>query len=380
MAKGSAMGIWRGRKGSSVFYYIKNSSNAQKQGIRERNYEVSNPKSYAQAGQRMKLLAVQRFYNQQKEVLQRGWEGVAYGTPTRRKFLKYALKTDLAKIASITKDATVVPPSELLVSRGSLCECSFEHWENVNNQVILGIHVPFISHLRHNSLEQRELLTQEIIENYKLGGGKEGDQFTILYCILREGVFIYGNTSWLMKTGETIPEINEMIGITNQGDDAITLDTVSPLWKLVGAAVIVSREEGTKHLRSTSTFYVNQYHMQDYFSNSARLNARRSYMKSEVLNNDWPADPEDATDGEGNQLGTIGFSAINAGHGTVDGTGTFAVGDVITLTAHPAEHYETAWYADQAKTTLLGTANTLELTVQPGTTVIWVEWVAISEP
>ena len=119
MAKGSAMGIWRGRKGSSVFYYIKNSSNAQKQGIRERNYEVSNPKSYAQAGQRMKLLAVQRFYNQQKEVLQRGWEGVAYGTPTRRKFLKYALKTDLAKIASITKDATVVPPSELLVSRGS---------------------------------------------------------------------------------------------------------------------------------------------------------------------------------------------------------------------------------------------------------------------
>ena len=373
------MGIWRGRKVSSVFYYIKNSCNAQKQGIRERNYEISNPKSYAQAGQRMKLLAVQRFFNHFKDVLERGWEGVNYGTPTRRKFLKYALKTDLAKIASLPKDATVVPPSELLVSRGSLCECSLDRWENSTQRVTVDIHVPYTALLQDDSLENNTVLTQDMIEYYKQGGGKEGDQITILCCILSEGVFIYQSVSWFMKAGVTIPMM-EGVGFTNIEMDAIRLDTNSPYRKLVGAAVIVSREDGTKHLRSTSTFCVNQYHMQDYYSNSSRLNARRSYMKSEVLNNDWPADPEDETDGDGNQLGTIGFSAINAGHGTVDGTGTFAVGDVITLTAHPAEHYETAWYADQAKTTLLGTANTLELTVQPGTTVIWVEWVAISEP
>lgn len=379
MAKGSAMGIWRGRKGSSVFYYIKNSSNAQKQGIRERNYEVSNPRSYAQAGQRMKLLAVQRFYNQMKDVLERGFEGVNYGTPTRRKFLKYALKADLAGIASLPKDETIVPPSELLVSRGSLCECSLESWQNNENSVAVNIHVPFFSQFQADTLDSDAVITQNIVEYYKQGGGKEGDQITILYCIRQDGVFNYQNVSWLMKAGESVPNIDEL-AITNDEIDVISLTTNSANLKLVGAAVIVSREDGTKHLRSTSMFTVNKYQMQDYFSNAARLNARRSYMKSEVLSNDWPADPEDTTDGEGNVQGTVTVINLSPGYGHTPAQVVTNAGDIITLTVTPNEGYSAYWYTEREAVNLIGRGNTMEWTVLEGQQQLYVEFVGNDVP
>lgn len=61
MAKGSAMGLWRGKKGSNVFYKIANSSNGQQQGIRQRVFDVANPKTAAQAQQRIKMRAAQNF-------------------------------------------------------------------------------------------------------------------------------------------------------------------------------------------------------------------------------------------------------------------------------------------------------------------------------
>ncbi|MGX8698233.1 MAG: InlB B-repeat-containing protein, partial [Prevotella sp.] len=355
MAKGTAMGLWRGKKGSSVFYKVKNSNNAQKQGIRERIYEVSNPKSYAQAGQRMKMLAVQRFFNQFKDVLERGFEGVKYGALSRQAFLKNALSLPLSSIPSVSKDDVVVPPGEYLVSRGSLCQCSpTTGGDNIR------IFVPFFNDEEeiHGSATG-EKWTEAMIGAYETLGGKRGDQITLLAVTYENDVFSY-------KAASSIVEVDNdfMSDIT---DWDVSLGNVD-FKDAIAAAIIISRDGDTadSHLRSTSIMAVDKAALPEFFTNEARLVARRSYMNSNVLNNDWPADPEDTTDADGNVLGTVAIDIANPAGGTVAGAGSFPVGDVITLTATPGEGYSTEWYADEARTIQLGTGNTLQLSVGNG--------------
>ena len=100
MAKGSAMGLWKGKKGSSVFYQIKNTNSAQKQGIRERNYEPANPKSARQASQRMRMYPAQAVYGVLKDTIERSWQGVKYGQMTRQAYLKSALRSEFYPFVS----------------------------------------------------------------------------------------------------------------------------------------------------------------------------------------------------------------------------------------------------------------------------------------
>lgn len=360
MAKGTAMGLWRGKKGSSVFYKVKNSNNAQKQGIRERNYEVSNPKSYAQAGQRMKMLAVQRFFNQFKDVLERGFEGVKYGALSRQAFLKNALSLPLSSIPSVSKDDVVVPPGEYLVSRGSLCQCK----PNYNDG--LKVAVPYFYGQAFANFGDGAELTEAQIEEYLIAGGKIGDQITFLYIVESNGVFQYHADSVIIEAGNNLG--------TKVGVFEILEDGLVAFSGCIAAAIIISRDGDTadSHLRSTSIMAVDKAALPEYFTNEARLTARRSYMNRNVLNNDWPADPEDTTDADGNVLGTIYIDVANPAGGTVAGGGSFPVGDVITLTATPGSGYSTEWYADEARSIQLGTGNTLQLSVGNGTTTVYV--------
>lgn len=362
MAKGSAMGVWRGKKGSSVFYHIKNSNNAQKQGIRERNYEVSNPKSYAQAGQRMKMLAVQRFFNQFNDVLERGFEGVKYGALSRQAFLKNALSLPLSSIPSVSKDDVVVPPGEYLVSRGSLCQCSQSEAGD------LAITMPYFRDDEFDDHDGSWPLTQTALEAYIANGGKEGDQITLLVVRRNEVSFTYDVYTTYVGIGNPVLGGCEDAQINPFGKGVVFLTGA------VAAAIIISRDGDTadSHLRSTSIMAVDKAALPEYFTNEARLAARRSYMNKNVLNNDWPADPEDTTDADGNVLGTIAIDVANPAGGTVAGGGSFPVGDVITLTATPGSGYSTEWYADAERTIKLGTRNTLQLTVGNGTTTVYV--------
>lgn len=119
MAKGSAMGIWRGKKGSTVFYYNSLSNNGQKQAMRERNYEPKNPQSNGQADQRQKLLPAQRVASVLRPILKRSWQGVEYGQKSVNQFLKYALKMT-GGYPYVSKDDTRAIPGAYMISRGTL--------------------------------------------------------------------------------------------------------------------------------------------------------------------------------------------------------------------------------------------------------------------
>lgn len=280
MAKGSAMGLWQGKKGSNVFYKIANSSNGQQQGIRQRVFDVANPKTAAQAQQRIKMRAAQNFYNALAPVLDRARQGVKYGGLTRQDFMSAALKMQDG-YPSIEKGDPAAVPGEYLVAKGSLNEFTFDRINN--NSIVFNspVTVDF-------DLDGGTVLDETAVAKLTANGSiKVGDQITVILCKLINGSFIYVTESCLVKVGETLCEdlyfpIGEPKAVVGIGDNT-----------LVAAAIIISRLSGDKYLRSNATMAIKRTALTDYFGDTARRAGIRSYMAAAARNAnvDWPVDP-----------------------------------------------------------------------------------------
>lgn len=292
MAKGSAMGLWRGKKGSSVFYRIANSNNNQKQGIRERAYEISNPRTTSQAGQRMKLLPAQRVYGVLKPVISRAWQGVKYGVESKQEFLKRALKLTTG-YPFIDKDSSEAVPGSYQISKGTLQQVFTTATEDPD------VHD---TTLNARSLMQNRTLGE--ISTLLVNGNlyiKEGDQITVVACTkTSDGILTWGYKSFIVDTGST--ESLDDIAIfdsdngnfsINQNPTTFNIDIKTSEYMLVASAVIVSRLVDGEYQRSTAVLYTNEESLQDYFSGAAYRRARNSYMNpTRTQSTDWPVEPE----------------------------------------------------------------------------------------
>lgn len=280
MAKGSAMGLWRGKKGSNVFFKIANSSNGQQQGIRQRVFDVANPKTAAQAQQRIKMRAAQNFYNALAPVLDRARQGVKYGGLSRQDFMSAALKMKDG-YPSIEKGDPAAVPGEYLVAKGSLNEFTFDRINN--NDIVFNSPVTVNFDLDGGSVLDATAVAQ-LTAN---GSIHEGDQLTVIICKLINGSFIYVTESCLVKVGETLCEdlyfsINAPKAVVGTGDNTI-----------VAAAIIISRLSGTSYLRSNATMAIKLTALSDYFGDAPRRAGIRSYMSAGARNAnvDWPVEP-----------------------------------------------------------------------------------------
>ena len=305
MAKGYAMERWQGKKGSNVFYKISNSSNAQKQGVRERVYEVSNPKTRSQALQRMKVRAAQNFYNTLAPILNRAMQGVKYGGMTRNEFMKYALSMNSSP--AVEKGSSVAIPGNYLLSKGSLPSFAVDTW--------LDIHVSFTSPCSGSfNLQSNQTLTQENVDAICANGAiKEGDQVTII--TVANGIK-FNYTSFLIAVGQVIPTINGC-SIKLEGIDGLfTIDAAdNEPWD--AAAIILSRKNGNKYERSTAYLELNEEYsryIQQAYSTQAINAALATYQKSVSVNGestDWPVEPEDG--GQGSFVASISAPYVLSG-------------------------------------------------------------------
>lgn len=291
MAKGSAMGLWRGKKGSSVFYKIKNSNSAQKQGIRERVYEVSNPKSSAQASQRMKMAPAQAFFNALSDILNRGAQGAKYGGLTRQEFMSYALKMTTG-FPYVQKGESAIVPGAYRIAKGSLGEIKLEHWDNTQqNQsyVVLSNGVGDMSEMSSNIA-----IDADILNTYINGGGQEGDQITLVSCIFNGVNFGYGFASFYARVGEQMPSVSVFGVQVTLEDGVLYLNNKPNGWEFAGGGIIISRKGANgEHLRSNSIFAVNELKLPNWFAPSALGRARSSYMStSKAKSTNWPVEPE----------------------------------------------------------------------------------------
>lgn len=311
------MGLWKGKKGSSVFYKIKNSNSAQKQGIRERVYEVSNPKTASQATQRMKMLPAQRIANILKEVIERGFEGVPYGVQSRQAFLKYALKMT-SGVPATDKDASNVYPGKYLIAKGQLPEI-----------VVSDGARPSIMNttLRYNTDEifpsTRGELSVVLLKNNSFL--KVGDQITIITCCFAGESLDGAALLWNQNSYYIDPDGTEVIsedfeaGISPNENGFAYINSRGPVGNetLLAGAVIISRESVTGgHLRSNAVLHINSAFETELFGAAALSRARKSYQNSSVSNSDWPVDPD--------AEGEVDPDRIRFARLTIDTTGTNA--------------------------------------------------------
>lgn len=297
MAKGSAMGLWKGKKGSSVFYRIANSNSQQKQGIRERAFEISNPRTTSQAGQRMKLLPAQRVYGVLKPIISRGWQGVKYGVESKQEYLKRALKLT-SGYPYLEKDSSVVVPGAYQISKGTLQQVYTQpstDGDADSHETSLKI-TP-----NGEEITIGDIFTKLLESNSYL---RDGDQITIVGCYqTNSDEIIWDYFSFIIDTNDTT-EINErpyrfangalnLYWDINNNNNTVDIKTAQTF--MLASAVIVSRLSDGEYLRSTSVLAINDSAggMQNYFNGAAYRRARNSYMNpTRVQSTDWPVEPE----------------------------------------------------------------------------------------
>lgn len=307
MAKGSAMGLWKGKKGSSVFYKIANSNSAQKQGIRERIYEVSNPQSSAQAGQRMRMYPAQAVYGAIKEVIERSWQGIKYGEAARREYLKGALRTSV--FPAISKGMGIVVPGPYQIAKGTLQEFG----QSFDNSGTFIVEMPAATAVSYEEGTIADLATSLLTANPQL---KEGDQLAFVLCYNPTGSAENPSFVWLVISFELDTANPQLISELLPSSFELTATTQNlqiasaggaSLW---AAAMIVSRE-ATTPLRSNATLVCRFDIMEDYYSAASKEVARKSYMKPEATTQvDWPADPITPEGIIGSHLSTYAITGL----------------------------------------------------------------------
>lgn len=311
MAKGSAMGLWRGKKGSTVFYKLTNSNNAQKQGIRERVYEVTNPQSNGQATQRAKLLPAQRVAGVIREIVERGWQGVDYGSKSRSEFLKRALSMK-SGYPFIEKDDDRVVPGAYQITKGTLSpvQCTYDDSFTVNTNIILG----------DGTFSTWGDVFQAMIDNN--ANIQKGDQITIVVCASSSSTTsgqLEANYDWSYSSVFVDPSNTEAAG--NQLGEGVSFFSLEegsgggdfgyitvtatktgqqPSVAIAAVAVIISRlGDSGQYLRSTAKLLLNDDLLSNWFSSSQQRRARESYQtrNAATTNTNWPVDGGEEIEG-----------------------------------------------------------------------------------
>lgn len=296
MAKGPAMGLWRGKKGSTVFYYNKNSNSSMKQAMRERVYEISNPKTRTQATQRMKVTPMQRVGSVLGEILKRSWQGIEYGGKGLQEFRKLALKMSTG-YPYCDKGELRAIPGAYQISRGTLTPVDYEIQAN-------GIVIQSL----YEGLPQITIgeISTTLINNY---GAQEGDQLTIVYCLkvgtttsVLSAQYEWGYGSFIIDTTNTarprtvIPAIDAQTYSPGGALEMISFKSNNTTKVLEAGALILSRPQDNSYMRSPATIALSA-DLDPWFTDLRRRSARLTYQATGVAaqSSDWEVEPTETS-------------------------------------------------------------------------------------
>ena len=271
MAKGIGLiGNFKGKVGNTVGYKLTASNNGQTQGIRVYQPIVKNPKSAGQAEQRAKLLAVNATYRALKMVIDRGFEGIAYGNKSRLAWLKSALKSSV--MPWIEKGQAVTSPVGCTLTRGTLSSLIYR----VSGD---DLEIEITSASSSTDVTTEGKIAELLLQSYSQL--KEGDQVTIVGLYKSNDTFTSEVKSFIMDPTATTPQsffTANTNAITHGFDDTC-----------MGFAVIVSRMgDNSSHLRSTETLQIpKSVSSAAPYDADSKAAAIASYRASTVSNSDW---------------------------------------------------------------------------------------------
>lgn len=289
MAKGSFLGVKRGKLGDAVGYKVANSNDKDKQGWRVYQPVVSNPQSDGQIDQRIKLAAVNNLYRALKPIIQRGWENHKYGDESRRAFLKRALGSEFAG-PYLEKGSTLAVPIEgVPITYGSLTPVVVE----CGNGITALANVPFPDDAAATSIGD----FSNLFINARLA--QLGDQITVILASLNgAGTVSYLTSSFYVDSGNTDTVVDvlgfEVSQESYDGNTVAGIDMGQAGFSSThfAAMVSISRDGETSNLRSYAEFdMTSEFRSYFYGSASQVERAKSSYRKKVSADTNWPLVP-----------------------------------------------------------------------------------------
>ena len=335
------MGLWKGKKGSSVFYKIWNSNNKEKQGVREYQPEVRNPQTNAQTDQRMRMLPAQLVKGALRDIVSRSFQGVEYGSKSRIEFLKYALRAEIYPY--LPKGWSDPLPGSYLISRGTLPSIGVIFDSGIPGfYTQLAFQIP----ITVGTTTVGEVATELLSRNGIL---QEGDQLTFVICEYWPDYL--NHCRWHTLSLQLDPTSTDIFVTTL---DTLNFSTEDQVLALTGTSdngiacgVILSRlgPDGLYLRNNTELVVARDFSAEvaSYYSATAQGEARRSYQKQTTRSNyDWPVeDGESTRGGTGTEDGTYILSGFTGNMASLNGeqvkvrveTGTSTIKAVYVITA-----------------------------------------------
>lgn len=293
MAKGSFLGVKRGKLGDAVGYNVANSSDGIKQGWRIYQPVVSNPQTDGQIDQRIKLTAVNNLYRALKPIIQRGWENHKYGDESRRAFLKRALSSAFVG-PYLPKGSTLAVPIEgVPITYGSLTPVVVE----CGPDLALIVNVPFTAGTANTIGGLSSLYIAA-------GLAQQGDQVTYIFSTLNGA----GSVSYIIRSFYVDPgnadSAQDVLGFAVLGDEyegnsvlAVDINTLAQAGLISNTTyamlVSISRDGETSNLRSYAEFSMTTEFRSYFYGSASQVEAAKtSYRKKVSSSTNWPLVPD----------------------------------------------------------------------------------------
>lgn len=271
MAKGLGIfGNFKGKAGNVVGFNIKASNNKQTQGIRVYQPNVANPKTAAQAEQRVRFAPVSATYRALKAIIDRGNEYQPYGYRSRIAWLKEAYKVSTGPF--FEKGVQPIAPVLCQLSFGSLPSLEYHITEDFFYILAEAVTA---QHTIHTVAD----LTSLLMESYSFL--RLSDQLTFVTMGWDDNQMQTDIYSVVLSDDDTTPVDRFIPG-------RVKIEYYSPIGG-VALAIIVSREGANgKHLRSSDSLIILGYQLTQYPYNAASKKAAiASFMTGAGSSQDW---------------------------------------------------------------------------------------------
>lgn len=301
MAKGIGLiGNVSGKLGNTVGYTIKNSKSKETQGWRIYQPKVTNPQSFAQMAQRVKMTAINNFYRALRSIIQRGMEGVQYGDPSRREWLKLAMGSEFRGPYLVKGDTTAVPMTGVKITRGSLPDIVISTSTSSVGNGVFRTNIPQTSEF--DTTDWDEMSNALLSAGYMVG-----DQLTVISVRLNGGSFSYRVGSAIIGTEYSEP-MTDLLGVVLSTSQAAkggvmqvqTSDSSTGVSNedIVAVAMTISRDGNGSHLRSNSSMAILPSVIASYYNYASIDSVMQSYASGDAATTDWPQVPTRGASGQ----------------------------------------------------------------------------------
>lgn len=291
MAKGSFLGVKRGKLGDAVGYNVTNSSNKEKQGWRVYQPAVRNPQTDGQIDQRVKMTAVNNLYRALKPIITRGFENMNYGDAARREYLRIALSADFSRGPILPKGSTFAPPIPgVPVMYGSLAPITPEYSVDADDFVLNGLTI-----VTAGGLVSVGDISRVFVDN----GYKVGDQVTMVFgwgVLQGERSMAYRTVDFYIDPTD-LRSFETVFGVRfKEIGDVLAIDSYDAWFSASTSCmcISVSRDGDGSHLRSYAEFAFGTTFESMYYNLSSTQVAERraTYRKAAAASNNWEQVPE----------------------------------------------------------------------------------------